>query len=433
MKQLHFSNQTGGVDNAPTLPAAASAALGAKAALAFVFTVILLDLTGMTLLIPVQAYIVRQYNTDALTVSLLSAIYAAAQFVAAPILGKLSDRYGRRPLLLVSVFGSAVGYMLFGVGGALWVLFLSRLIDGLTGGNISIASAYIADITPPAQRAKNFALVGAAFGVGFILGPALGGALGQISLAAPAYAAGALSLLSAGFGYFVLPETLPKAMRTAAAFRWHEVNPVAPIVELLRRPGMRSLLIAQSLFNFVMIGFNSVCVIYLIEKFQIVPVNVGALLVVIGIANVVVQALLVGPLVRLFGEKPLAIAGPLFQAIANLSIMIVPAYWMLYPVMALTSGAAGPFRPATTALLANQVTPEEQGKLNGVITGLSSLMGIFGVLWAGAAYDAIAPIAPFCGGRLPAGRCQSHAVRVKSPAWSDPYPARGPSNAAVER
>ena len=177
-----------------------------KGALGFIFVVILLDLIGLTILHPVQAYIVRQYSSDALAVTLLTVIYAAAQFLFAPMLGALSDRFGRRPVLLLSVLGSAFGYYLFGIGGALWVLFLSRLIDGITGGNISTAMAYVADVTAPQERAKRFALVGVAFGLGFILGPALGGALSQISLAAPAYAAGTLSLLSAIAGFFVLPE-----------------------------------------------------------------------------------------------------------------------------------------------------------------------------------------------------------------------------------
>src|SRR5688572_25866902 len=229
-----------------TIPAEASKAN--KAALGFIFAVILLDLVGLTILIPVQVYIVRQYSDDALMVTLMMVIYAAAQFFAAPLLGALSDRYGRRPVLLLSVLGSAFGYYLFGVGGALWVLLLSRLIDGITGGNLATASAYIADITPRHERAKSFALLGAAFGLGFILGPALGGLLSQISLTAPAYAAGTLSLLSAVVGFFVLPESLPREQRTSGPLRLAEVNPFALIGELLRRPVLNALLLIQCLF-----------------------------------------------------------------------------------------------------------------------------------------------------------------------------------------
>jgi multidrug resistance protein len=188
-----------------------------RGGLVFVLATAFLDMLGAAILIPVLTYIVRLYNTDALVVGLLSVVYSAAQFGAAPILGWLSDRYGRRPVLLLSVLGSALGYFLFGIGGALWVLFLSRLIDGITGGNISTAQAYIADVTPPQDRAKNFALMGAVFSLGFVLGPAIGGVLGQFNVILPALAAGTLSLLSVIFGYFMLPESLPKERRATPA------------------------------------------------------------------------------------------------------------------------------------------------------------------------------------------------------------------------
>jgi DHA1 family tetracycline resistance protein-like MFS transporter len=148
--------------------------LKSKFSLSLIFSIMLLDVTGITILYPVAVYIVRQYSQAALMVTLLSVIYSAAQFLAAPVLGKLSDRRERRPVLLVSLFGSAIGYLLFGIGGALWLLFLSRLIDGITGGNLSTASAYIADGSKPDELAKNFTLVGIAWGIGLVLGPAYG-------------------------------------------------------------------------------------------------------------------------------------------------------------------------------------------------------------------------------------------------------------------
>src|ERR671925_593039 len=175
-----------------------------KGALGFVFNVVLLDIMGLGLLLPIQAYIVRQYSQEAIMVAMIPVLYAGAQFFAAPLLGKLSDRYGRRPVILYSITASAFGYFLFGVGGALWVLFLSRVIDGFTAGNASTASAYIADVTPPQDRAKTYGFIGMAYGLGFVLGPTLGGLLSQISLNAPAYAAGILSLLSMIVGYFIL-------------------------------------------------------------------------------------------------------------------------------------------------------------------------------------------------------------------------------------
>ena len=184
-----------------------------KKILAFIFAVVLFDFIGLTILITVQAFIVREYNTTALAVSLLTVLYAGSQFIAAPILGKISDKYGRRPILLFCLFGSAIGYFIFGIGGALWVLFLSRIIDGFSGGNISIATAIITDVSPLEDRTKNLGLIGAAFGLGLIIGPIIGGLFSQISLAAPAYAAGIFSLAATVVGFFILPESLPQVRK----------------------------------------------------------------------------------------------------------------------------------------------------------------------------------------------------------------------------
>lgn len=366
-----------------------------KPPLIFILIVVSLDLIGMTVLGPVAAYIVRQYSGDALAVSMLTVFYAMAQFIAAPFLGKLSDHYGRRPVLLVSVFGSAVGYYLFGIGGALWVLLLSRLIDGFTGGNISTASAYIADVTPPEDRARNFALLGAAFGLGFILGPALGGALSQLGLTMPAFAAGTLSMASTIVGYFVLPESLPKNRRVTAPLRWQDLNPFESIVDLLRRPVVGGVLFSQCIFNFVFNGRNSVLAVFAIDQFAAPPSELAVLFVVGGVTMVIVQGMLVGRLTKRVGEQKLAVSGLVIQGIAGLGMLIPAAFWQLYPLSILSSGSAGLIYPTMGALAANSVPLEEQGKVNGVSTALGSLMSVFGPLWAGAIYDGIAPTAPF--------------------------------------
>ena len=167
----------------------APAPSASRRALTFIFVTILLDIMGAGILMPVVPYLVRPFRTDALTIGMLALTFSVAQFFAAPVLGAMSDRYGRRPILVFSVFGSAIGYTLFGIGGALWMFFLSRLIDGFTGGNLTAAQAYIADVSTPENRTKNFGLVGAAFGLGFILGPSIGGMLAKVSLNAPAWAA----------------------------------------------------------------------------------------------------------------------------------------------------------------------------------------------------------------------------------------------------
>jgi DHA1 family tetracycline resistance protein-like MFS transporter len=357
-----------------------------KGALGFVFSVVLLDVMGLGLLLPIQAYIVRQYSDEATMVAMIPVLYAVAQFFAAPLLGKLSDRFGRRPVILYSITASAIGYFLFGIGGALWMLFLSRLIDGFGAGSASTAGAYVADITPPEDRARNYGLLGMAFGLGFILGPTLGGLLSQISLNAPAIAAGVLSL--------------PQEKRETKPLRFTDLNPFVSIVEMLRRPIVGGLLLTQCLFFFVFHGNNSMLSVFVIEKFAARPWQLAMLFAVGGIVMAIMQGGLVGPLVKRFGEKPLARNSLVLQALAAVGMVIVPSLWMLYPVGMLNSIGTGLIWPTLGALLANSVSAEEQGRLSGVSTALSSLMSILGPLFAGSTYDHIAPVAPFWIGAL---------------------------------
>jgi multidrug resistance protein len=366
-----------------------------KGALGFIFVVVMLDVMGLGLLLPIQAYIVRQYSQEALMVAMIPMLYAGAQFFAAPLLGKLSDRFGRRPVILYSITAAAFGYFLFGIGGALWVLFLSRLIDGFGAGSASTAGAYVADVTPPQDRAKNYGLIGMAFGLGFILGPLLGGLLSQISLNAPAYAAGALSLLAAVVGFFLLPESLPREKRETKPLRLADLNPFASIFDMLRRPTVGGLLLAQCLFFFVFNGNNNMLPVFMIEKFTTQPWQVAMLFATGGIVMAVMQGALVGPLVKRFSEKPLTVNSLVLQALAAIGFVTVPALWMLYPVAVLNSIGTGLVWPTLGALLANSVSAEEQGRMSGVSTALGSLMSIFGPLWAGTAYDRIAPVSPF--------------------------------------
>lgn len=366
-----------------------------KSSLVIIFVVVLLDVLGLGILLPVAAFIVRRYDTSALAVSMLTVIYAAAQFVAAPMLGSLSDRYGRRPVLVLSVLGSALGYYLFGIGGALWVLFISRLMDGITGGSISTAYAFIADVTPPPDRARNYAWLGAAFGIGLVAGPALGGVLAQIRLTAPAFAAGTFSLLGAAVAFLVLPESLPENQRRLGPMSWAAVNPFASMFELLGRPSLSILLITFAVFNVVFNGRNSVLPVLLIGNFNVQPAEIGALFFLSGITLAVVQVALTVPLLKRFGEKTLTVVGLVMQSIGTAGMILAPALWMLYPIAVLSVGAAGLTWPALAAMGANRVRPDEQGKLSGVSTSLGSLTSVVGPLGAGAAYDAWGPPAPF--------------------------------------
>jgi DHA1 family tetracycline resistance protein-like MFS transporter len=366
-----------------------------KRALGLIFLIMLMDIVGLTIIIPVAPFIVQRFSPDALMVTTLTGIYAAGQFLAAPAIGKISDRLGRRPVLLTCILGSAVGYFIFGVGGALWILFVARAIDGITGGNLSTAAAYIADVSSPEERPKNFALIGMAFGLGFILGPALGGAVSQISIDAPAFTAGVISLASAALIYALLPESLPPALRRSTPLRAADFNPLVAIGEMARKPGIAILLLASCLFAFGFDGMNSALSVYIAEKFAVQPWQIGALFVVSGIVTAFTQAVLVQRVVARAGEKPMAIVSQVGLCLGALVIALAPAYWWLYPNILLVSGVGGFVWATLGSLTASKVQPHEQGQLAGVNTALQSLMAALGPLAAGVAYDQVAPGAPF--------------------------------------
>lgn len=368
--------------------------------LGLIFFIMLMDIVGMTMLFPIAPYIVQHYSDNALTVTLLTVIYAGGQFFAAPALGKISDRLGRRPVLMICVLGSAIGYFIFGIGGSLWVLFLSRLLDGITGGNISIASAYIIDVSKPEERAGNFTLVGMAYGLGFVIGPALGGLLGQWNLNAPVFLAGVVFLVSTALIYVGLPESLPEDHRAKSRLAPKDFNPFASITQMAFKPGLGHILLIVALFNFGFNGVNSVTGVFIKEKFNAAPITLGLLLVLAGIATAFVQATLIHRLVPRYGEKRMALAGLLASVIGWPLFTAAPALWMLFPISFLQSGITGFVWATTGAIAANHVLEHEQGQLAGVNVALSGLMSVLGPLWAGAVYDHLMPGAPYWMGAM---------------------------------
>jgi len=371
-----------------------------KAALSLIFVIMLMDVIGITLLSPVAPYIVQKYSHSALMVTMLTVLYAGGQFIAAPLLGKLGDRYGRRPVLLVSLFGQAVGYLIFGMGGALWILFLGRIIGGITGGNLSTASAYIADISKPDERSKNFALIGMAWSIGLILGPAAGGILGQFNLMAPAYVAAGLSLLNLLLGIFILPESLPAERRETAPMRASDFNPIVAIFEMARKPGLGWLLLVTAMFNFAFNGINSTSTLFVIEKFSAQPWHLSLLMGLGGIACGVTNLILVPRFVPRFGDTKVAFSSLIGQAVINISVFFVPLFLPIFPLYMLVSAISSFTFPTLTTLSINLVPHREVGLLMGVTTAISSLMNIFGPLWAGAVYDNIMLGAPFWMGAI---------------------------------
>ena len=363
--------------------------------LAFLFTIVLFNFIGLTLLITVQAFIVKEYNSTALAVSLLTVFYAVFQFIAAPFLGRISDIYGRRPVILICLLGSALGYFIFGIGGALWILYLSRIIDGFTGGNVSVASAIISDISSPKERTRNLGIIGAAFGLGFIIGPVIGGVLSNISLSAPAYAAGIFSIAAAVVGFFILPESLPKENRDNSKIVLKDLNPTVSIGKFISRSMLGMLLIVFLIVNFTFNGFTVTFPVFIINKFNIDPLNIGGLLFVSGIVIAIIQGGLIGKLYKIFGDKNLLIMGTIILITCLLLFSIANAFWILYPILAIISLGVGLITPSINSQLSKMVLPQEIGEVFGVSTSLNSLTTIFGPLIAGFLYDSVQPAAPY--------------------------------------
>jgi multidrug resistance protein len=369
-------------------------------ALFIVFLTVFIDMLGVGILIPVSPFLVQQYRNDALTVGLLSVSYSVFQFAAGPALGVLSDRFGRRPVLLLSLLGTAIGYFVFGLATSLPVLFLSRILDGITGGNISTAQATIADVSKPEDRSRNFGMIGAAFGLGFILGPALGGLLSQFSLQAPAFFAGALSLANVIVGYFILPETLPAERRRREPITLAAISPFTSLTRAFTLPAIAPLLAATFAFNFAFAGLQSNFSLFTFARFAWGPTQNAILFAFLGVVGVIMQGFLVRRMIPRFGDRRLAIVGLLVQAIMYGLLAFAPQGWMLYPIVGLVSVGNAIATPTLTGMVSNGVSAREQGMILGVTGSVNSLTRVFGPLWAGAAFDYISPGAPYWSGAI---------------------------------
>ena len=370
-------------------------------ALTFILLTVFIDMLGLGLLIPVIPFIVRQFSESALTVGLLSMSFALFQFFAAPILGKLSDRHGRRPLLLYSLFGSAIGYALFGVAHSLALLFVARIVDGISGGNVSIAQAYIADVTEPKNRSRNFGMLGAAFGLGFIIGPAIGGTLSHFwGLSAPAFFAAGLALANTVLGFFVLPETRPVEKRTRVPMTFASLNPISGVIRGMRHEHLGPIFLAIFAFNVAFSGLQSNFSLFTLARFGWGPSENAALFSVIGIVSAITQAIIVRKLVKVYRDQSIAIIGLSVQAVAYIGTAFVPAAWMIFAVCAVMSFGVGITSPTIQGIVSNSVSDQDQGMMLGTTQSVTALTRIVGPLWAGFSFDWLDPGAPYWSGAI---------------------------------
>lgn len=346
-----------------------------QAGLGFILVTLFLDILGIGLVVPILPRLVSSFVGDDTALASryfgwFVAVYAVMQFVCSPILGSLSDRFGRRAVLLTSLFGAGLDYLLLWWAPSLAWLFVGRVIAGVTGASIGTATAYIADVSAPEKRAQNFGLVGMAFGLGFIAGPAVGGLLGGTDLRLPFLVAAGLTGANALYGLFVLPESLPKEQRRP--FSWSRANPVGTIVGLARYPVVVGLTATLFLLGVAQRSLESTWVLYTQHRFGWNVRATGLSLAVVGIGAAVVQGGLVRRVIPKFGERKTLVVGMLFSITAFALYGLATQGWLLYAILPI-GALGGVSGPAAQGLLSKAVPPNEQGMLQG---GLASLMSV---------------------------------------------------------
>ena len=350
-----------------------------RSPLAIIFVTVFIDLLGFGIVIPVLPLYTERFGASPLVIGLLLGVYSAMQCLFAPILGKLSDRVGRRPVLLLSIVGTSFGFLLMGLARTLWLLFAGRIIDGMTGGNISTAMAYIADVTPASDRSRRLGLIGAAFGLGFIFGPAIGGLLSHVSLAAPFLFAAALALANAAAVYWFLPESLPVARRRQA--REH-----AAITEIFKEAKGRALATVIATYFFTTVAFSLLTATYPLfteRRFGYGATQNGYIFAAQGVLGAVIQGGLLGWLLRVFSEKGLAILG---TAILTASLLALPFSLTVPALLLTTAGVAighGLVAAPLNGLASKDVSPALQGRVLGVMQSTASVSRMIGPVLGG--------------------------------------------------
>lgn len=353
--------------------------------------IVLLNSIGMSVVLPLLPFIVGKYLPSEQIVvgmSALMSVFAACTFFAAPIFGSLSDRYGRKYILIFSLLGSVIGYVLFGIGGALWVLFLGRIIDGLTAGNISILFAYISDSTEPKERAKWFGYIGSAMGIGKLGGPALGGLLGGISLSLPFFVTAGLIFISGLATYFLLPESLVPEKRTKH-LTLNSFNVFSHFKDIFKLKNVKMLLIL-GIFFYISLGiFQFNFTIFLKDIYKWGPVFIGTILTLVGICEIISRAVLLPCLLKRFNEKSIGIAGLIVFGIGLALIMssvFIPSIIIISCAVIFIITGEGLFDPTYNARLSQSVDESNQGKLQGVNQSLQSANNMIMPLAAAAIY-----------------------------------------------
>ncbi len=346
-----------------------------KRAISFILINLTLDAMGIGLIMPVMPDLINEVHggtlgNAAVWGGLLATTFAVMQFIFGPVLGSLSDRFGRRPVLLVSLLIMSVDYMVMAVAGSIWLLFATRIIGGITAATQSTAAAFIADISDPKEKAANFGLLGAAFGMGFVLGPIVGGLLGEFGTRAPFYAAAALGFINLAFGYFVLPETVTDSIRRPFSLR--RANPFGAFKAIGQLDGLKRLVLLVFLYEFAFIVYPATWAYFTKQAFGWSPGMVGASLAMFGIGVAIVQAGVIRIVLKYLGERGTIIFGLIFNLGAFIMLTLITNGWVALAFIPLTSLGAV-VTPALQSLMSARAGADQQGELQGVIASAKSM------------------------------------------------------------
>ena len=374
-------------------PPASGPGAARPAAMRFIMIAVLIDMLAVGIIVPVLPALVGQFTANPVEQTywygLIAFTFAAASFLAAPLLGALSDRFGRRPVLLLGFCGLAINFFTTALATSLWMLLASRVVGGAMQANAAVASAYVADITPPEERARRFGLLGAMFGIGFVLGPVMGGLLGGIDLRLPFFVAGGLALLNLAYGVLVLPESLPADRRRAVG--WSAANPLSSLRALARLEGVGLLVGVLALVGLAQFTLYTVWVLYTTFKFGWGPTENGWSLFAIGLVSAVVQGVLMGRILKRITPQRLVVLALVSSALAYAGYGLASAGWMLYVVIGMnllgnTIGAA------LQSLVSSAASGSEQGQTLGAISGLNSLMAVLAPVLATSLLAAVSDL-----------------------------------------
>lgn len=347
-----------------------------KKQLILIFAFVFLDLLGFSLILPLLPFYASSFGATLTLVGLLGTVNGLGQLIAGPTIGRLSDRYGRRPLLILALSGTIIGFLLLGFAQSLWMIFLSRIVDGLLGGDTALARAYITDITEPKDRAKSLGLIGAAFGLGFIIGPVMGGVLGQFGLNVPALVAAALSIINLVGILIWLPESLPPSERQKRQANPHTAFNLFNLIDELKRPCVGPLLIIQLFYSFAFTLFQSNFALYAKEVLGLDVQSTGLVLTYVGLLSVIVQGFAIGKLTKAFKERKLIIVSILMLAVTLLVWGFTQDLWLLLIILAPIALGAGLLNTLITSQITKAVYQEDVGGTLGLANSVQTLAQI---------------------------------------------------------